>query len=62
MLISVSSAPTEPSLDAVAGKMALGLTKMQKLVIGSICTYLMSCNAGFRKCPRSWPNEYESQI
>ena len=39
MLISVSSAPTEPSLDAVAGKMALGLTKMQKLVIGSICTF-----------------------
>ena len=62
MLISVLNAPTEPNLNALACKMATGMTKMQKSVIGSICAYLMSCNAGFRKRPRSCPNEYASRI
>ena len=30
---------------------------MQKSVIGSICAYLMSCDDGFWKHPRSCPNE-----
>ena len=30
MLISVSSAPTKPNSSALASKVALGMTKMQK--------------------------------
>ena len=43
-------------------KMASGITKMQKSLIGSICKYLMSYNAGLRKRLRSCPNEYASQL
>ena len=35
---------------------------MQKSVIVSICSYSMSCNAGFRKRPWSYPNKCVSPI
>ena len=61
MLISVSSPPTEPNFTAPAWKMASGMTIMRKSVIGFICAYLMSYDAGFQKHPRSCPNECASQ-
>ena len=60
--ISALSAPTLLHWKALAWKMASGMTKLWKSVIGSICTYSLSCDAGFRKRPKSCPNECVSQI
>ena len=47
-LISLSSAPTVPNLKALTWKMAPGMTKMSKLVIGSVCAYLISCKSHYQ--------------
>ena len=61
-VILLFSASTVPNFKALAWKTASGMTKMPKSVIGSICAYLMSCDAGFWKQPRSYPNKCVSPI
>ena len=48
MLISLFSAPTVPNLKAQTWKMASGMTKMRKSVIGSVCAYLRRCKAHYQ--------------
>ena len=48
MLISLFNGPIVPNMKALTWKMASEMTKIQKSVIGSVCTYSMSCKAHYR--------------
>ena len=51
ILISVLT----PNVHAIASKITSGMAQMQKSVIGSICAYSISCDAGFSKASKVLP-------
>ena len=55
MLNNTQNATSTPELVTLSEEMTSGMTITAKLVIGSLCAYLMSCDAGFRKRPRCHP-------
>ena len=48
MLISLFNAHTVPDLKALTWKMFSGMTEVRKLVIGSVCAYLMRSKAHYQ--------------